>query len=212
MLIVASSRDAIVMVEGGAKEVTEDVVLDAIFLAQEAVQPLLGLQLELQKALGKPKRAVPVVVRDEALIAMVQERYRAEMREALTTKEKQPRQAKIAAVIEKARTETAESHPEGRGDVGHAMGKLEADILRRMILDEGRRIDGRSFTEVRPIQTEVGWLPRAHGSALFTRGETQSLGVCTLGTSYDDQRLDTLIGANSKAFMLHYNFPPYCTG
>jgi polyribonucleotide nucleotidyltransferase len=212
VLIVAASRDAVVMVEGGAREVPEEVVLDAIFLAQEAVQPLLGLQLELQKALGKPKRAVPEIVRDEALIAMVKERYHADMLDALTTKEKQPRQAKIAAVVDRARAETAGTHPEGRSDVGYAMGKLEGEILRRMILDDGRRIDGRSFTEVRPIQCEVGWLPRAHGSALFTRGETQSLGVCTLGTSYDDQRLDTLIGANSKAFMLHYNFPPYCTG
>ncbi|MDR1262430.1 MAG: polyribonucleotide nucleotidyltransferase, partial [Oscillospiraceae bacterium] len=97
-------------------------------------------------------------------------------------------------------------------DVGYALHKLESDILRGMIVNDGQRIDGRALDEVRPIACEVSYLPRAHGSALFTRGETQSLGVTTLGTSYDDQRLDTLIGESSKTFMFHYNFPPYCTG
>jgi polyribonucleotide nucleotidyltransferase len=211
-LIVAASRDAIVMVEGGAKQAKEADLLDAIFLAQQAVQPLLELQLELHKALGKPKRAIPVIVRDEALIAEVKERYRADMLEALTTKPKLERQGKVHDIVVKAKADLAEAHPQGASDISHALGKLEGEILRSMILDENRRIDGRALDEVRPIEAEVAYLPRAHGSALFTRGETQSLGTCTLGTSYDDQRLDTLIGETSKTFMLHYNFPPYCTG
>ena len=211
-LIVAASRDAVVMVEGGAREAKEADLLDAIFLAQESIQPLLELQLALQKALGKPKRAIPSIVRDEALIAKVKERYRPAMIEALTTKPKLERQAKVHAIFDQAKSDLAEEHPAGGSDIGHAVGKLEGEILRSMILEEGRRIDGRRLDEVRPIEAEVSYLPRAHGSALFTRGETQSLGTCTLGTSYDDQRLDTLIGETSKTFMLHYNFPPYCTG
>ncbi|MDR1545292.1 MAG: polyribonucleotide nucleotidyltransferase [Deltaproteobacteria bacterium] len=211
-LIVAASRDAVVMVEGGAREASEAELLDAIFLGQEAVQPLLQLQLELQKAVGKDKRAVPVVVRDEELMSLVKRTYRAEMLQALTIKAKLERQQKIGELKAKAKAELAEAHPAGGPDVSAALHQLEGEILRGLILEEGRRIDGRAFTEVRPISCEASFLPRAHGSALFTRGETQSLGVVTLGTSYDDQRLDTVIGDTSKAFMLHYNFPPYCTG
>ncbi|MDR2443385.1 MAG: polyribonucleotide nucleotidyltransferase [Deltaproteobacteria bacterium] len=212
VLIVASSGEAVVMVEGGAKEASETEVLEAIFMAQEAVQPLLKLQLDLCKIMGKDKRPVPEIIRNEQIISEVKERYRAEMLEALTTIEKLDRQRKVGDLGVKAKTDLAETYPEGASDISYAVHQLEADILRSLILNEGRRIDGRTFTAVRPIDCEVGYLPRAHGSALFTRGETQSLGVVTLGTSYDDQRLDTLIGDTSKTFMLHYNFPPYCTG
>lgn len=211
-LIVAASREAVVMVEGGAQEASEAEILDAVFMAQKAIIPLLDIQEELRQAVGKEKRAVEEVQRDETLIEKVLSEYRPAMLEALTTKEKQARQKNIAQLKNRAVEELAEAYPEGRGDIGYALHKLEADILRGMIVNEGRRIDGRALDEVRPISCEVSYLPRAHGSALFTRGETQSLGVTTLGTSYDDQRLDTLIGESSKTFMLHYNFPPYCTG
>ncbi|MDR3135067.1 MAG: polyribonucleotide nucleotidyltransferase, partial [Deltaproteobacteria bacterium] len=211
-LIVASSTEAVVMVEGGAKQASESELLDAIFLAQESIQPLLKIQLELQKAVGKPKREVPEIIRDLDLINKVKELYRSDMAEALSVKEKLPRHDKIGALKAKAKEELAETHPEGAADINTAIHELEADLLRGSILSEGRRIDGRSLTQVRPIECEVGYLPRAHGSALFTRGETQSLGIATLGTSYDDQRLDAVIGDSSKSFMLHYNFPPYCTG
>ncbi len=211
-LIVAASREAVVMVEGGAQEASEAEILDAVFMAQKAIIPLLDIQEELRQAVGKEKRAVEEVQRDEALIEKVLSEYRPAMLEALTTKEKQARQKNIAQLKNRAVEDLAEAYPEGRGDIGYALHKLEADILRGMIVNEGRRIDGRALDEVRPISCEVSYLPRAHGSALFTRGETQSLGVTTLGTSYDDQRLDTLIGESSKTFMLHYNFPPYCTG
>jgi polyribonucleotide nucleotidyltransferase len=212
VLIVASSAEAVVMVEGGANQASEADLLDAIFTAHEAIQPLLKLQLDLQKDLGKPKRPVPVLVRDLELIQKVKEIYRQDMIAALSVKEKLPRHNQISALKSKVKEELAEAHPNSSSDISTALHELEADILRGSILSEGRRIDGRNLTQVRPITCEVGYLPRAHGSALFTRGETQSLGVATLGTSYDDQRLDTVIGDNSKSFMLHYNFPPYCTG
>ncbi|MDR1110867.1 MAG: polyribonucleotide nucleotidyltransferase [Deltaproteobacteria bacterium] len=212
VLIVSSSPEAVVMVEGGAHQVPESVLLDAIFVAQEAVRPLLDIQLEFRKALGKPKRPVPEITVDQALIEKVKNAYREDMRQALTVKEKMPRHAQVSALKARAKAELAEAHPEGGADISSAIHQLEAEILRGSILSEGRRIDGRTLTQVRPIDCEVGYLPRAHGSALFTRGETQSLGVATLGTSYDDQRLDTVIGDTSKSFMLHYNFPPYCTG
>lgn len=211
-LIVAGSRDAVVMVEGGAKEASEADILEAVFTAHQAIQPLLDLQLELQKAVGREKRAVPEVTRDEAVVAKVTADWREAMVAAVTTKDKLERQKKVAAVQEEATAALIEEHPECAGDVAYAIHELERDILRGLILKEGRRIDGRALDEVRPITCETAYLPRAHGSALFTRGETQSLGVTTLGTSYDDQRLDTLIGESTKTFMLHYNFPPYCTG
>ncbi|MDR2366806.1 MAG: polyribonucleotide nucleotidyltransferase [Deltaproteobacteria bacterium] len=211
-LIVAASPEAVVMVEGGARQASEADLLDAIFMAHEAIEPLLKLQTDLQKVLGKPKRAIPEVVRDLALIEKVKELYRADMIEALKVKEKLPRHDRIGLLKAKAKEDLAEAHPEGAPEINTAIHELEAEILRGSILSEGRRLDGRSLTQVRPIECEVGFLPRAHGSALFTRGETQSLGVATLGTSYDDQRLDTVIGDTSKSFMLHYNFPPYSTG
>ena len=211
-MIVAASRDAVVMVEGGAQEASEAEILDAIFMAQDAIQPLLVIQEELRQAVGKEKRAVEEIVRNEELIAKVMTDYKPAMLEALTTKEKQARQKRISQLKNEVVAALSEAFPDGKGDIGHALYKLEAEILRGMIINEGRRIDGRALTEVRPINCEVDYLPRAHGSALFTRGETQSLGVTTLGTSYDDQRLDTLIGETSKTFMLHYNFPPFSTG
>ena len=211
-LIVAASQEAVVMVEGGAQEASEADILEAVFTAQKAIQPLLDLQIALQKAVGKAKRQPDEIVRNQEVLDKVAKDFHAAMLEALTTKAKQERQAKVSAVKAGAIEALAEQYPDSKGDVAHAIHNLESDILRGMILNEGRRIDGRALNEVRPIECEVAYLPRAHGSALFTRGETQSLGVTTLGTSYDDQRMDTVIGESTKNFMLHYNFPPYCTG
>jgi polyribonucleotide nucleotidyltransferase len=152
------------------------------------------------------------VKHDEALISLVKERYRDQVKEAVTIPAKMERYAALDALTEQAIAALIEEYPEGKGDIKEAFHDLEREILRGMILNDGKRIDGRDFTEVRPISCEVGILPRAHGSAIFTRGETQVLGIATLGTSYDDQRLDAVIGDSSKTFMLHYNFPPYCVG
>ncbi len=211
-IIVAGSRDAVVMVEGGAGQVNESDLLEAIFLAHREIQPLLDMQEELKAAVGKPKRKPPEVERDEALISLVKDKFAEETRTALTIPTKMERHSAFNELRKQAKAELEEEHPDGGHDINEAFHDLERDILRGMILDEGKRLDGRSFTEVRPITCEVGILPRAHGSALFTRGETQALGTTTLGTSYDDQRLDSVIGMSSKTFMLHYNFQPFCVG
>ncbi|MDR2353408.1 MAG: polyribonucleotide nucleotidyltransferase [Deltaproteobacteria bacterium] len=208
-LIVAASKEAVVMVEGGAKEASEEDILRAIFLAKDAVQPLLKLQMDLQRAAGKTKRAPLEVARDLKLINKIKEEYRKEILKALTIPEKVERQAKLHKIKETVTSANAEAEPQ---DIKTALKELEEEILRGLLVKENKRIDGRSVTEVRPIDCEVAVLPRPHGSAIFTRGETQSLGVTTLGTSFDEQRIESLIGDASKAFMLNYNFPPYSTG
>ncbi|MFH1134764.1 MAG: polyribonucleotide nucleotidyltransferase [Pseudomonadota bacterium] len=211
-MIVAASRDAVVMVEGGAAEVEEGELLEAIFMAHKEIQPLLDMQDELKAALGKPKRLPPEAVRNEELFQAIKTTYARDAREALTISGKMERHKAFDLVRDKALAEQAERFPDGAGEIKAAFHELEREVLRGMILNENKRIDGRGFKEVRPISCEIGVLPRAHGSALFTRGETQSLGVATLGTTLDDQRLDAVIGDSSKSFMLHYNFPPYCVG
>jgi len=211
-VIVAGSRDAIVMVEGGALEVDEATLLEAIFKAHEAIQPILDIQEKLKAVLGKPKRSPAPIQRNEAFIAMVKDRYRAAAREALLTPGKMERHARFDRLREQTAEELSGEYPDDAAKIGTPFEELEREVLRELIIKERRRIDGRGLTEVRPITCEVGVLPRAHGSALFTRGETQALGVTTLGTSHDDQQLDTLIGESSKSFMLHYNFPPFSVG
>ncbi|MBW2061576.1 MAG: polyribonucleotide nucleotidyltransferase [Deltaproteobacteria bacterium] len=211
-IIVAGSREAVVMVEGEAIEVEEEVLLEAVFLAQKEIQPILDMQEELKAALGKPKRQPPPFEQDEAFATMVKDQYRAEAKEALLTPAKQERHEKSRLLRERAVEELSENYPDAAEKISLPFEELERDILRDLILKEEKRIDGRSVKEVRPINCQVAVLPRAHGSAIFTRGETQALGIATLGTSHDDQRLDALIGETSKSFMLHYNFPPYCVG
>ncbi len=212
VVIVAASRDAIVMIEGGASELSEADLLEAVFFAHQEMQPILEMQEELKAAVGKAKRPVPEVVRDEEFIKMVKERYAAQASEALVIPGKLDRHSRFDEIIDKAVEELNEEYPDRQKEVRQAFGEFEREFLRNMVLNEKKRIDGRGFTDIRPITCEVGILPRAHGSALFTRGETQALGIATLGTTLDDQRLDAIIGETSKSFMLHYNFPPFCVG
>ena len=172
----------------------------------------MDLQEELKAELGKPKRPVPEVKRDEDLIKVVKERCAAEWTEAVAIPQKLERYKKLDEIRAKTLADLEPEYPEGASDIKEALHELEREILRGMILNENKRIDGRSFTDIRPISCQVGLLPRSHGSSLFTRGETQSLGIATLGTTFDDQRLDAVIGESSKSFMLHYNFPPFCVG
>lgn len=211
-IIVAGSSEAVVMVEGGGKEVPESDLLKAVFLAFREIQPILDMQTELKTALGKPKRRPPEVERDEDLIALVKERYADASAEALVIPGKLERHKKFDEVADRAIEELSPEYPEGRSEIKAAFEEIEREFLRNMVLKEKKRIGGRGFTDIRPITCEVGILPRVHGSALFTRGETQALGTTTLGTSYDDQRLDAVIGETTKSFMLHYNFPPFCVG
>lgn len=211
-VVVGVSRDAIVMVEGGAEQATESEMIDALMFAQEAAAPLIAMQDRLRERAGKEKREfVPPPVDDE-LIAAVMEFSRPGMVEAIKVRKKHDRHAAIKAVKKAALAKFLETHPEGESDIKGAIGKLEKVVVRSQVLDTGVRLDGRDTTTVRPLHIEDHPLPRPHGSALFQRGETQAIASVTLGTEYDAQRLDTIRGDVRRTFLLHYNFPPYCTG
>ncbi|MEK7782707.1 MAG: polyribonucleotide nucleotidyltransferase [Candidatus Binatota bacterium] len=211
-IFLSGSRDAIVMVEGGARMVPEDTILEALFLGHEAIQPLLDYQEEIKRALGKSKRPVPVVQRDRALTQRVDELARGKILEAIAIPEKQERYRRVDEVKGEVVAQALVEHPEKERDIKTCFEELKRDCFRQLIVKERRRIDGRDLKEVRPITCEVGILPRTHGSALFTRGETQALVVTTLGTTSDEQKIDALIGEHYKKFMLHYNFPPFSVG
>ena len=211
-IIVAASRDAVIMVEGGAAIVAEEDMLEAVFFGHAAVQPILAAQEELRKLAGVPKREVVPQVADEALTARVRELAYGKMKEAVRIKSKGERHERIDAILEETLSALL---PEGEGrgkEIKGFLGDFEYALVREHILKDGERIDGRDTRTIRPINTEVGLLPRAHGSALFTRGETQALVAATLGTSIDEQRIDSLYGENRKRFLLHYNFPPFSVG
>jgi polyribonucleotide nucleotidyltransferase len=211
-LIVAASRKAVVMVEGGADEESESVLLEAVKLAHKECQKIIDLQDELVKKAGKPKRALTLVKADEALVADVKNFALAKMKTAMAEKDKLKRQEAIHAVAHETVEALKEKHPEKGKDIHGILHSIESDFVREAILDRHERQDGRKFDEFRPIATEVGVLPRTHGSALFTRGQTQALVTATLGTKDDQQILEELEGEQKRRFMLHYNFPPYSVG
>ncbi len=211
-IFLSGSREAIVMVEGGARMLPEDTILEALFLGHEAIQPLLDYQEEIKRALGKSKRPVPVVQRDRALIQRVDELARGKILAAIAVPEKQERYKRLDEAKGEVVAQVLVEHPEKERDIKTCFEELKKDCFRQLIVKERRRIDGRGLKEVRPITCEVEILPRTHGSALFTRGETQALVVTTLGTTSDEQKIDALIGEHYKKFMLHYNFPPFSVG
>jgi len=211
-IIVAASRDAICMVEGGAKVLSEDVMLDAIFFGHKAIQPILDAQEELKAKAGMPKRAVIEPVVDNELRSKVFELAYSRMKDAVRIVSKQERHIAIDTVIADTIAALSAEY-EGKGkQIKTFVGDFEYELVRQHIIKDGERIDGRDTKTVRPIATEVALLPRVHGSALFTRGETQALVTATLGTSYDEQRIDSLYGESKKKFLLHYNFPPFSVG
>ncbi len=211
-IFVAAGREAVVMVEGGARIVSEEDILEALFLAHEAAAPLLDVQDELVRVAGKPKRVFQAPSIDTALADRVRTVAVEKLSSALTVAVKQERAAAIKAAKREATEALGEEFADRAGEVAEALGKLADGTIRNMIIDERRRLDGRGLTDIRPISCEVGVLPRTHGSSVFTRGETQALAVATLGTSGDEQRVDALIGEQYKKFMLHYNFPPFSVG
>src|SRR5947199_1698547 len=211
-VIVAGSRDAIVMVEGGARMVPEALLLEALFAAHEALQPLIALQESLQRRVGKPKRSVTAPAVDPALERQVREAALPSLRAALAKPGKQERYDALDQARDEVVARLGEGTPERLKQVAAFFDHLKKDVVREAIVQQKRRLDGRGLAEVRPITCEVEVLPRTHGSALFTRGETQALVVATLGTSSDEQKIDALIGETYKKFMLHYNFPPFSTG
>jgi len=211
-IIVAGSKDAVVMVEGGAKIVPEEDIQKAIFFGHKMMQPLIELQESIAKELNIKKRTYNENIINEELYNLVKEKYTSVLKEILTTKMKQERQAKTRQLFKQAIEELGADERYSEEDIEYALEKLQAEMARRMITEEQKRIDGRALNEVRNITCEVGLLPRTHGSALFTRGETQALVVTTIGTFDDVQFIDEIIGENKKRFMLHYNFPPFSVG
>jgi polyribonucleotide nucleotidyltransferase len=212
-IVVAGSRDGIVMVEGGCQVAPEEVVVDALFTAQDALEPIFRLQDELRARVGRPKRDVPPEARrDEALWARVDGLVRPRLQAALALAGKQERYQAIDQATRDVLAELAAEFPERDKEIQGFAEAIRRELLRRQIIEERRRIDGRGLSDIRPITCEVQVLPRTHGSALFTRGETQALAVTTLGTSSDEQKIDALIGESYKKFLLHYNFPPFSVG
>ncbi|MEK9700929.1 MAG: polyribonucleotide nucleotidyltransferase [Deltaproteobacteria bacterium] len=215
-IIMAASKDAILMVEGEAKEVSEEVMLDALWFGQEQIQPIIQIQEELMQRCGKPKREVAIPEIDEELRTKVTAASQPKLVEALQITEKQERYQRLDAVVDEV---LAEVFPEGSepsndavGQAKSVIGSVKKKVMRERILKDQIRIDGRGPKDIRQIDCEARILPRAHGSALFTRGETQALGVVTLGTKEDEQLIDSLHGVSYKNFMLHYNFPSFCVG
>jgi polyribonucleotide nucleotidyltransferase len=202
----------LVMMEGGSNEVGEDVIVDAIDFGLDALRPVIDLQDRMCKEAGKAKRLVEVAAIDEALVAKVSEAALPGLKEGYGIARKMERYAKLDGVRKRTVQLLTAENPALKPKILEIIESLERRILREMILNENRRIDGRSNTEIRPISSEVGILPSAHGSALFNRGETQALVTVTLGTSSDEQRMDYIAGEERRSFLLHYNFPPYSVG
>ncbi len=239
-LIVAGSREGVVMVEGGGQEISEDDLLEAIFFGHRSLQPILDLQEELKqkrvqlenekrRMAGEPtiralgKRPVPEVFFDPVLGQQVllaeeslRERIRTggleKVRQAFFISRKKARNEQLEKVRQEILTPVLEEFPEQAREIKEYYEGLEKFVCRQPIFLQNRRIDGRVLNEVRPIHIQIGWLPRTHGSARFTRGETQVSAVVTLGSAEDEQKIDALTGETFKSFMLHYNFPPFSVG
>ncbi len=211
-IVVAGSKTGVVMVEGGANVVSEADMTEAIFFGHRAMQPLIDLQAKLRETHGAPKRAFTPPPPDADFTARVEGLAAGPLREALLIPEKVQRYAAARAAKHTILDALGDEGLQRREEVTGIIETLKRRILRELILNEGRRVDGRGFEAIRPITCQVGILPRPHGSALFTRGETQVLGVLTLGSGQDEQRVETLSGEEFRPFMLHYNFPPYSVG
>jgi polyribonucleotide nucleotidyltransferase len=214
-LIVAGTEEAIVMVEAGAQEVSEEIMVEALMLAHKEINRLCRWQKELYKALEIEKRAVEPPALNEEMLGEIERNYAERLRAALDTTNQEKRAS--YAAVDALKKEVVESYPEDQLEMRLMAKKcfdhLKEKIFRDDILNHRRRPDGRRFSEIRPITSEVGWLPRTHGSALFTRGETQALVTTTLGTKDDEQFMDDLEkGEIKRRFLLHYNFPHFSVG
>lgn len=211
-IVVAGSRDAVVMVEGGADFILEEDLVEAISAAHEAILPILDAQVELQRLVGTVKDEAPSSDPDPQLAEAVQRLATGEMQEVMSTPEKQLRRDRKKALKARLLESLAADFPGREKEIEDLFGSLEKKVVRRMMIEQRQRIDRRRFDEVRPISIQVGLLPRTHGSAVFQRGETQVLAVVTLGSSSDEQKIEALAGETFKSFMLHYNFPPFSVG
>ncbi len=212
-IFVAGSRDAILMVEGEANETPEEEVLDAIFHAHRSLVPVLELQERMAKEIGREKRAFEKRLLPEDDVKKIVRIAGEPLKEAYAILAKQDRRKKIEEISEAVRNSFTDEERIEKGPlVGEAFKNLEKKVVRGKILSERKRIDGRGLSDIRRISCDVAVLPRTHGSAVFTRGETQVLVTATLGTKQDEQRIDSILGDTTKSFMLHYNFPPFSVG
>ncbi len=211
-IIIAGSRTGVVMVEGCGDMVSESDMLEAIFFGHKAMQPLLDMQVKLKEINGVPKRPYIPPELDNELVQKVELQASPRIKEALMIPEKAKRSAAFRAIKSDIIEQLGDDYVDRRDEVNTILNNLLKKISRDLVLKERRRIDKRKFDEIRPITCEVGILPRPHGSALFTRGETQVICVLTLGSGRDEQRVETLTGEEQRPFMVHYNFPPYSVG
>jgi polyribonucleotide nucleotidyltransferase len=209
---VAGNRQGIVMVEGNAQFASEDDLLEALYFAHDAIQPILDMQETLKSRCGKSKKTFEPLEEDQALAARVAELSQQRIEEANTTAEKETRYLLRSAMIQEIMEKLGPDFAERESEVREIVHNIEKKFVREMALARKTRIDNRGLKDIRHIDCHVGRLPRTHGSGLFTRGETQVLSVVTLGSSSDEQKIEALEGDEFKSFMLHYNFPPYCVG
>jgi polyribonucleotide nucleotidyltransferase len=213
-IVVAGTEEAILMVEGGAIEVPEEEIAEGLLAAHEGIRELCRIQREFMEGLQQEKMEWTRLEADEKLKARIQELAEGRLGEAMQVSDKAARNELLSALRTEVQLTLAEDFPDNEEMISKLLSKSEKAAMRRQIIEKGVRADGRGPDDIRPINCEVGILPRTHGSALFTRGQTQALGVATLGTQQDEQRVETVNAAQemTKSFMLHYNFPPFCTG
>jgi len=212
-IFLAASREAVVMVEAGAKEASEEDMIRAIEFGHQALIPVLDAQEKLAKDVGVVKRTFEPALPDAAVVKKVRDAATPLVKKAFAIREKQARYASLDEAKKAVKALFTETELEEHGDtISNEIENVKSDLMRAAILNEKTRIDGRGLENIRPITCEVGWLPRTHGSALFTRGETQAIVTTTLGTELDEQRIDQYEGMVHKKFLLHYNFPPYSVG
>ncbi|MCB2198964.1 polyribonucleotide nucleotidyltransferase [bacterium] len=209
---VAGTADAIAMVEGEGKEIDEGDFINALDFAHDAIKKIVAMQQEFVEALGKPDREWDAILIPEDLDAAVREAVGDRVNPLIVIAEKAERKRQQKALAAEIVEQLEEKFPEQEKNIKEVIGGMVKEAMRDRVLTEKSRIDGRNPKEIRPISVETGLLPRAHGSSLFTRGQTQSLGAVTLGTKMDEQKIDDLSGEYWKTFMLHYNFPPYSVG
>ncbi|MCC6749611.1 MAG: polyribonucleotide nucleotidyltransferase [Deltaproteobacteria bacterium] len=211
-VVVACSFEALVMVEGSCRFVSEGDLVEALLFAQEQARPILELQERLRAAVGREKRPFTAEVADEGLVAMVADLVGSRLAQAIAVREKQARSKAVKESREWLLGQLGEAYVERIDEVKEAFDEAKRRYVRRMAINDRVRLDGRGLRDIRAISCEVGLLPRTHGSALFTRGETQALATATLATGRSDQRIESVMGDHSKRFLLHYNFPSFSTG
>ena len=211
-MVVAGTEEGIVMMEAGATEIEEDKILEAVSLAKEPIKKIIQAQKDLYQEMRIQKREFDAHEINQAKFEKIESQITSQIMESFQVKLKKEREAETKRILESLLTDIPEENEEERSEITHIFYEIQKKLVRNLILEEGKRVDGRAFDDIRPISIEVGMLPRTHGSALFTRGETQCLATVTLGTFEDVQRIDGLGEEGEKRFMLHYNFPPFSVG